>query len=68
MQVARRVEDERRIKDGKSKGAEDLDEEQGCGSLGDVGEPGFPGFLAGFQSFTGRFDGERLARLQSLGQ
>src|SRR5215471_8925505 len=42
MQVARRVQDERRIKDGKSKSGEDLDEEQGRGSLGDVSEPAFP--------------------------
>jgi len=42
MQVACRVQDERRIKDGKSKSADDLDEEQGRGSLGDVSEPAFP--------------------------
>ena len=42
MQVARRVQDERRIKDGKSKSGEDLDEEQGRRSFGDVSEPAFP--------------------------
>ena len=42
MQVARRVKDERRIKDGKSKSGDDLDEEQGRGSLGYVSEPAFP--------------------------
>jgi len=41
MQVARRVQHERRIQHGKSKRGDDLDEEQGCGSLGDVGEPAF---------------------------
>lgn len=58
MQVARRIKDERRIKDGESKGGEDLDEEQGRGSFGDVGEPAFPGGLCGFHAFPWRFDWE----------
>ena len=58
MQVPRRVKDERRIKHGESERREDLDEEQGRGSFGDVGEPLFPEFLCSFHSFSGQFDRE----------
>src|SRR4051794_868238 len=51
MQVARRVQDERRIKHRESKRGEDLDEEQGRGSFGNIGEPVFPAFVCRFQSF-----------------
>ena len=53
--MARRVQNERRIKDGESKRGEDLDEEQGRGSFGDVGEPAFPSFFCGFHSFPWQF-------------
>ena len=46
--MARRVQDERRIKDGEAKGGEDLDEEQGRGSFGDVGEPVVPKCVSSF--------------------
>jgi hypothetical protein len=54
MQVARRVEHERRIEHGKSERGENLDEEQGGSSLGNVSEPAFPGFHDRFQSFITR--------------
>src|ERR1044071_7521480 len=61
MQVARRVQHERRIKHGKSKRTEDLNEEQGRGSLSNAGEPAFPEFHDGFQSLIGHLDRESMA-------
>src|SRR5262249_48961951 len=61
MQVACRVQDERRIKDRESKSGDNLDEEKGRGSFGNVAEPVFPGCLCSVHACSGRFNGKGIA-------